>query len=55
MTIRPETVIVETHGMFDAGTETVTGILEDTGYEVVHVEEMGGHDISILTAEYRGE
>lgn len=56
MTIRPRTVIVETHGHKGAATEDVKQILEEKGYQLMNQEiasrvEKSDHPIGIGTEE----
>lgn len=44
----PETIIVETHPVFDVPTEEVREILEDDGYDIARVRE--GTNIDVLEA-----
>jgi hypothetical protein len=52
MQIRPDLIIVETHGIYDTPESDVRDALGDIGYEVVDTTvESEKHGISILTAE----
>jgi len=63
LTSRPESIIVETHGLHDASTEQVASILDKRGYEVVssviaderNREFCVEHDIQVLTAVARDD
>jgi hypothetical protein len=53
MTIRPQTVVVESHGHFGAPTDAVTDILTNRGYEIRRTEpESEETDVMIVTATY---
>jgi hypothetical protein len=50
----PDTVIVETHGVFDAPTEEAKRILEDRGFEVIADRvEIADEDVHVLTGVRR--
>lgn len=56
MTQRPRNIIVETHGRFDAPTETIESLLQEAGYEIVSVTpvddiEENQEDIDVIVAE----
>ena len=61
MSIRPNTIIVETHGIFDAPTHKVRDILDENGYEISSEEIAEGrnqaecikNDIYVLAAHLR--
>jgi hypothetical protein len=47
----PRTVVVETHGVFDAPTEQTRSLLEDRGYEIRRDRvEIAAEDVHVLTA-----
>lgn len=55
MTIRPETIIVETHEEFDAPTEKIRQILSEIGYHVVSERpDAEFTEDNVLTAKYSG-
>lgn len=56
MSIRPRTIIVETHHMYDAPASKVRALLADIGYEVVteDLETTPYGKLPVLTAMYQG-
>lgn len=59
--IRPEVLIVESHGVYDAPTKKVKQKIRDIGYEVKSVreaetdEEIQEQDVKVITGKYGSE